>query len=1196
MKDDKLIDALDGIDDEILADAAPRIRASRMPAYRIAAIAACLTLVVGVVIATVGLGGGGGVYDYYENPEFMSAMLDYMNSNNADVIGGANDAPGGGDDSGGMPNGNYMEITDNQLSGIIEGDLAKATDKYLFRLGGHTLYIYTLDGTESKILSTYTLPDIGSENGVRDMFLSADGRTVTIFTQTSGGTFGTTNIFSVDVSNAASPKEKSVVSFDGSKSIVRRIGDKFYLVTNHYFEKNRIDLENPASFVPSINYGDERHICAADRIVSSGSISRVYYRYLTVLNEGDLSLADELALMELGDLHFTENNIIVNYQYYKNEEMDGKSVSRCYSKIGVIDISDGLSWRGDFTIVGWADDKNCFDERDGMLRIVASTSDRAGYTVRYDSASLYVYDLESLSQIAAVEGFAPYGEGVTAARFEGDKLYVCTADVLLYTDPVFFFDLSDYSNITYADTGFIDGFSSSLIDYGEGYLLGIGREDGGSNKLEVYKREGDQVVTVDKYVFSGSPTTEYKSFLIDREENLFGISVSKYSYNGSEPINTYLIFSINDGRISLVSAMGTSSAYARAFEYGGFVYMTVPDTLYIKAVSGNAGQVLAGVHVAGEWVLVKESACGERGVLERSCSCGRVSTKLDYTTDSYTSHQLIDGICSLCGKDVGSANKNADFIIYTSRGDGTCYVSGTKKQIFGVVEIPTYSPRGDKVVEIGAGAFMSCGIEAITLPNSVKTVSDYAFSSSILKHIDLGKVEYIGKGAFSYCQGLRSVSFSSKLKEIGDAAFYFCESLEEIHLPDSVNHIGDSAFAFCKELKSVRLPARLTALGTAVFNNCNALREIALPQTLSSIGEYAFNMCHELISITIPDKVTSLGKRTFADCRRLVSITLGSGLTEIASDAFEECVTLVTIINKSALDLSIGSDEHGGVAKYAKYVGNAEATFTYLDGYLFLTVEGQNYLIRYDGTDTMLTLPSSFKGESYDIFSYAFYNRDDLISVTLPDGVREIGDRAFYGCTNLAWVVLPDSVERIGKYAFGHCKFTRLDLPTGLTEIDDAAFWNCNKLVSITLPDGLVRIGDSAFYSCNKLVSITLPDGLVRIGDSAFYSCYALTTLKIPESVKEIGAEAFAVCKALTKVVLPEGLTHIGKNTFNNCSSMHTVIIPSTVSEIEDAFYACYKLRNFYFRGSEQQWNAVNVSYNNGLFNDVQVVYNYTAE
>jgi uncharacterized secreted protein with C-terminal beta-propeller domain len=101
------------------------------------------------------------------------------------------------------------------------------------------------------------------------------------------------------------------------------------------------------------------------------------------------------------------------------------------------------------------------DEYDGNLRVFTTTSDTSV------NVSLFIINAEKLKVVKSVEGFAPAGESVRSARFEKTTAYVCTSK--LFTDPVFFFDLSDINNITYKDTGTIEGYSTSLVDFTNGY-------------------------------------------------------------------------------------------------------------------------------------------------------------------------------------------------------------------------------------------------------------------------------------------------------------------------------------------------------------------------------------------------------------------------------------------------------------------------------------------------------------------------------------------------------------------------------------------------------------------------------------------------------------------------------------------------------------------------------------------------------
>lgn len=165
--------------------------------------------------------------------------------------------------------------------------------------------------------------------------------------------------------------------------------------------------------------------------------------------------------------------------------------------------------------------------------------------------------------------------------------------------------------------------------------------------------------------------------------------------------------------------------------------------------------------------------------------------------------------------------------------------------------------------------------------------------------------------------------------------------------------------------------------------------------------------------------------------------------------------------------------------------------------------------------------------------------RDSILQVKIEEGVSTIGDYAFYFCQKIGSVALPESVISLGKYAFGYCS----DM-----EIFD--------------------MSDEVYY----------------IGSYAFAYCSKLTAIVIPESVTSIRSYTFRECKALASVTLSEWLRSIGEFAFGHCDALETLVIPETVNSIgENAFYSCDGLKQIEYKGTEEQWYAIDISGGNSF-------------
>ena len=365
----------------------------------------------------------------------------------------------------------------------------------------------------------------------QEMFLSEDAKTVTLiypYRNKDGETV--VSIEAIDVSSPGEIREASSVQIYGSY-LSSRLTDGKLLVISSYRPESP-NYKKPETFVPKVDTGDGIEVLPLDSITYPDELSSTTYTVVTSLDAATLNVDGTHAFLSYSEnLYVSENAIYATRGYTDPTETEGGKTYTTKSNISKLSYADGkLEFVGTFTVDGTVNDQYSLDENDGVLRVVTTTNKYgAGIQNLGTNASLYCIDATTFEVIAKVESFAPWGETVRSVRFDGDAAYVCTSIQL--TDPVFFFDLSDLENITYTDTGTIDGFSTSLINFGNGFLVGIGVGSLSSTlKIEVYTEEGGVVVPLCAYELENTYySTEYKSYYVDRKNQLIGLGVRSYS-------------------------------------------------------------------------------------------------------------------------------------------------------------------------------------------------------------------------------------------------------------------------------------------------------------------------------------------------------------------------------------------------------------------------------------------------------------------------------------------------------------------------------------------------------------------------------------------------------------------------------------------------------------------------------------------
>lgn len=239
-------------------------------------------------------------------------------------------------------------------------------------------------------------------------------------------------------------------------------------------------------------------------------------------------------------------------------------------------------------------------------------------------------------------------------------------------------------------------------------------------------------------------------------------------------------------------------------------------------------------------------------------------------------------------------------------------------------------------------------------------------------------------------------------------------------------------------------------------------------------------------------------------------------------------------------------------------------------------------LISYSGTEATVTVPDGIRV----IGDEAFKSNTSVVNVVLPDSVEEICYRAFYGCSNLQSVNLPETMTALGKQAFYNCKklasFGLEDkglIPAGLTEIPEGCFYNCNALAgALVVPEGVTTICTQAFYGLQSITSLTLPTTLNSWsnGNAQFSGCSSLTQINLPETLTTLPRNCFFGAKALTALPDLKNVTEIGQSCFQGCTALVNVTIPATIQVMgANVFYGCTALTSVHFEGDPEMGKTV---------------------
>ena len=269
-------------------------------------------------------------------------------------------------------------------------------------------------------------------------------------------------------------------------------------------------------------------------------------------------------------------------------------------------------------------------------------------------------------------------------------------------------------------------------------------------------------------------------------------------------------------------------------------------------------------------------------------------------------------------------------------------------------------------------------------------------------------------------------------------------------------------------------------------------------------------------------------------------------------------------------------------------------------------------LLGYYGLGGDIVLPNTVT----KIDNEALKGNDNIVSITIPGSVKDIGNNAFEGCTKLERVIFtnPEKTSKnliIRLSAFQNCKkLTECEIPARAYQVVGNIFKGCTSLTEVkvnaanpyyftkegvlfgpalvnyepqyndayalqsypagrqgayTIPSKvngkeIDQIWTSGFEGAVGLTDITIPASIGRLGTAAFENT-GLTHVTIPDTVKQVDPAVFQNCTELVSVKLPAGLAEIDQYMFANCISLQHVDMPDSITKINIyAFHNCTSL------------------------------------
>ena len=404
--------------------------------------------------------------------------------------------------------------------------------------------------------------------------------------------------------------------------------------------------------------------------------------------------------------------------------------------------------------------------------------------------------------------------------------------------------------------------------------------------------------------------------------------------------------------------------------------------------------------------------------------------------------------------------------------------------------------------------FCSPGLQNVTIPNTVTT---------------------IGEGAFSYCTSLTSANIPRSITYVGNQAFAGTK-IDSIIIPENVR-VGSEAFRGCSRASYLSFGYGSTAPRDA-FYGCTGLRtlvfdaakftkdfvpknvkegitSLTLGEHVSTVEDTAFRSFSNLESIVFNAEYctrmvdTTRSLAAFARCRKVTRLVIGPRVKLIPPGSFGSLFSVTDFIWGDSVEV---------VGAYA-----FDGTFPFWD---------QMQRVNLDLTNCIRLEHHAFSDCLFD-------------TITIGKNFAYIGE---YGLDGSANVMVYGATNVKNTFKYGNIKINTLVIQDNVTDINPSMFERCGiGSILMSVDNRLRTIGSNAFADNGNMAGHIVVPNIKELGSSAFRGCGRLSSVEMGNELSAIGSRTFEGCDHITNVTLGRGVTTIAADAFSGCTEIRRI-------------------------------------------------------